>query len=177
MNKCLRLLAPACTTTLLASALPAQESRGLPTAWHGVWRGVMHNTVKSGKTMKVPVVFEVLPIKDSDDLIWRKTYGEGNKKVVKDYRLVQLPKHKDRFVVDEQNGIKLDMRKVGRVMHGCFTIKKQIYTARYELRKDSLTFEITVAEPSGENQPHGVQDYTTTVVQAATLARKEDRKG
>jgi len=159
--------------TVLA-ATPIAQDNGLLSKWHGTWHGVMNNTIKSGKTMKVPVVFEVLPSKGKADLMWRKTYGEGDKKIVKDYRLVQLPKHKDRFVVDEQNGIKLGMRKVGDVMYGCFAIKKQVYTARYELRKDTLTFEITVAEPSGEQQPHGVQDYRTTVVQAATLTRKKD---
>lgn len=159
--------------TALASTSTAQDN-GLPTEWHGTWHGVMHNTVKSGKTMKVPVVFEVLPVQGKSYVVWRTTYGDGDKKVVKDYRLAQLPKHKDRFVVDEQNGVKLNMRKVGDVMHGCFSIKKQIYTARYELRKGTLTFEITVAEPAGDKQPHSVQDYRTTVVQAATLTRKKD---
>ena len=150
-----------------------QKENGLPTAWHGVWHGVMHNTGKSGKTAKVPVVFEILAVKGSADLIWRKTYGEGKGQVVKDYRLTRDSKHTGRFVVDERNGIKLALRNVGHVLHGCFRIKEQVYTARYELRKDTLSFEITVAEPSGDQQEHGVQDYATTVVQAANLTRKK----
>tara|TARA_R110002072_G_scaffold165525_2_gene318746 strand:- start:10062 stop:10382 length:321 start_codon:yes stop_codon:yes gene_type:complete len=42
---------------LLALTVPAQEG-GLPAAWHAVSHGEMHNTGKSGKKAKVPVVFE-----------------------------------------------------------------------------------------------------------------------
>lgn len=176
MQSATRLLIPF-VTTLLATAVATAQEHALPKAWHGVWRGTMDNTVKSGKTMKVPVVFEILPVADSTDLVWRKTYGgEGDRKVVKDYRLVRNPKRPDRFAVDEQNGIKLDLRKVGDVLHGCFRIGDQIYTSRYELRDGTVRFEITVAEPNGKKQEHGVQDYTTTVVQAAKLTREKPAK-
>jgi hypothetical protein len=161
------------TAAALALALGA-DTPALPAEWHGTWAGTMLMTSAADKRTEVPVVMEIGPAKGGKGFTWKTTYGDGDKKVVKDYLLVPDGDKPGRFVCDERNGIGLAARLVDGVMYSTFEVGGAVLTARYELREKVLRFEITSAKPAKEKTGGGqVQDYPVDVVQAAELKRSK----
>ena len=57
-------------------------------------------------------------------------------------------------------------------MHTRFEVAGAVLTARYELRGDTLRFEVTSSKPAAEKTGNGnVQGYVVEVVQAANLKK------
>ena len=160
------------STLLVAIALCADKP-ALPDEWHGTWAGTMVMTNAADKRTEVPVVMEIGPAKEGKGFTWKTTYGDGDKKVVKDYVLVPDGEKPGRFVCDEKNGIGLAARLVDGVMFSTFEVGGAVLTARYELKEKGLRFEITSAKPAKEKTGGGqVQDYPVDVVQLAELKKR-----
>lgn len=160
-------------TAVLAAFTLAADKPALPEGWHGTWTGTMMVTNAADKRTEVPVVMEIGPAKDGKGFTWKTSYGEGDKKVVKDYVLVPDGEKPGRFVVNEKNGIGLAARLVDGVMYSTFEVGGAVLTARYELRDKTLRFEITSAKAAKEKTGNGqVQDYPVDVVQVAELKKK-----
>jgi hypothetical protein len=94
---------------LLTSVVVADDKKAppLPADWYGTWAGKLAMTDRTGMTTEIPLTLKVEPIKGTDEVTWVATYGEGEKKAVKDYKLVPAGKP-GRFRIDEQNGSPLD---------------------------------------------------------------------
>lgn len=151
----------------------AGETPALPVEWHGTWRGPLVNTSAAGKATEVPMSLAIEPIKGTREVTWVITYGEGEKAIVRDYKLVPDGDKPGRFKIDEKNGIVLGARLVNGVIYCQFEVAGNLLTARYELRDKGLRFEITSAKPEAEKTGAGkVQDYAVGAVQVAELKRK-----
>lgn len=151
--------------------LPGEAPR-LDTAWHGHWAGTLHIRSVDGKEQEAPMELIVEPIKDSTTLKWQVVYGEGKTRQVRDYRLVpqEKPNH---FVVDEQNGLLLDIFRVGSTLHSQFQVEDSNLVVRYELRKDSVAFTIEVYTTKGSRTTkldRGKMEATAYVLQAVQSA-------
>lgn len=156
-------------TTVVAE----DKSAALPAKWHGTWAGKMTLTGAGDKANEVALTLKIDPIKDTRDITWVLTYGDGEKAVVKDYKLVPHGDKAGRFRIDERNGVELDARLVGGVLYSHFEVGGSWLTARYELREDVLRVEVTSAKPAAEKTGKGkVQGYTVEAVQAAELRRR-----
>lgn len=160
---------------LLSHATLADDTKTtpLPAGWHGTWVGTLVVTGSSDKVSEVGVVLKVEPIKGTDEVTWVVTYGEGEKKLVKDYKLVPAAGKPGRFRIDERNGIVLDARLVNGVLDSHFEVGDSWLTTRYELRDGAMRFEVTSAKPAVEKTGDGkVQGYAVETVQAAELKKK-----
>ncbi len=146
----------------------------LPVAWHGAWHGKLLMTGAADRTTEVAIVLDIAPIKGSRDYTWKVTYGEGEKKAVKDYKLVPDPAGRPgRFQTDEQNGVVLDCRLVGNVLYSHFEVMGIVLTARNELRGDIMHFEVTSARAAATKTGDGKeQGYPVDAVQTAELKKK-----
>jgi hypothetical protein len=150
----------------------AEDQATLPKEWLGTWSGTLHITQPDDKKQEAPMQLKIEPIKDSSEFTWAITYGEGEKAVLRDYKLVPSDKV-GRFRIDERNGIILEARLVNNVMYTPFGMQKDILTARYERRGETLRVEITVAKPVAEKTGKGtVQGYSVEIVQVAELKKK-----
>ena len=149
------------TATLLMLTMTAAPME-LPKDWHGSWAG----TLVIGE-QKVPMSLVIETIKESKNYRWQITYGDGDKKSVRNYELV--PKEKS-FTLDEKNGIELDMKLLGGVIYSQFDVGQGILSARYELRDKALHYEITT---TGEATETGgkVKVYAVRTVQSAVLKK------
>jgi hypothetical protein len=145
----------------------------LPAAWHGSWAGKLAIAGPADMPSEVPVVLKIEPIKGTREVTWAITYGEGDKEMVRDYKLVPAGNKPGRFRIDERNGTFLDARLVNGVIYSQFEVGGALLTARYELRDDSLRFEVTSSKPAAEKTANGkVQGYVVEVIQAAELKKK-----
>ena len=148
-----------------------QPSAPLPPEWHGTWSGKLAIANAAGKTSEVAMSLKIEPIKGTNELTWAITYGEGEKASLRNYKLVPGDKT-DRFTIDERNGTLLDARLVNGVIYSQFEVGGNLLGARYELRGDTLRFEITSAKLADKTGKGKVQGYRVEVVQTAELKKK-----
>ncbi len=154
----------------LLTTFPVSEDVGLSPKWHGTWHGTMTTVNSMDLRRQIAVVFEVKPIKKSRALTWRMTYGTGDKKLVKNYKLIPKEKSPGRFLLDEGNGVALPARMVGDVIYSQFKAGDLFLTARYELRGKELHFELTSAQPQKLGR---LKVLAVRVVQSVLLRRKK----
>ena len=129
-------------------------------------------TSAADKRSEVLLVFKVEPIKGTNAVTWAMTYGEGDKKVVKDYKLVPVEDKLGRFRIDERNAVALDARLVNGAIYSQFEVGGYSLTARYELRGDTLRFEVTSSKRAAKKTGGDIQGYEVEVVQSAELRKK-----
>lgn len=152
---------------------PAADAPTLPADWHGTWTGTMVVTGPTDKTSEVPLVLLVEPVKNSKAVTLKMTFGQGEKELVKDYKLVPVADQPGRFTIDEGNGIELTARLVNGVLYSQFEVGGAVLTARYELRDNVLRYEITSAMPAAAKTGDGkVKNYPVDAVQRAELKKK-----
>jgi hypothetical protein len=156
---------------LSAALVAADDKPALPAAWHGDWRGTLVITATDGKPTEVPIALKIEPLDGTRELKWAITYGAGAKAQLRDYKLVPDGDKPGRFKIDERNGIVLSARLAGGAMYSTFEVGGALLTARYELRGDSLLFEITSNKKAEKTGDGKVQDYATEVVQRAELKK------
>jgi hypothetical protein len=144
----------------------------LPVSWHGDWAGTLVMLGPANKPTEVALKFTVAPLPGTRDLTWKLTYGDGAKSVVKDYILKPDGDKPGRFLLDEQNGVILEMRLANDKLYSLFQVGETLLTARYELRGEAIHFEVTSAKPTPAKTGQGqVQGFTTEAVQSAELKR------
>ena len=150
-----------------------KEPTALAPAWHGDWRGQLVITGPGDKRSELAMRLVIEPIKDSSEFTWKLTYGEGDKAQLRDYKLVPVPGKPGRFRIDERNGIVLDARLVNDVIYCPFEVGGAVLSTRYELRGDTLRFDVTSSKPLAEKTGDGkVRGYDVDVVQSAELRKK-----
>jgi hypothetical protein len=116
---------------------------------------------------------KIEPIKGTTELTWAITYDEGAKAVVRDYKISPDGENPYRLRIDEKNGVVLEARLVNNVIYSQFSVGGGLVTGRYELRGDTLRFEVTSSKPAAQKTGEGrVQGYVFEVVQLAELKKK-----
>jgi hypothetical protein len=155
-----------------AGAYDKKPAAHLANEWHGTWKGTLTITNQTDKQSEVPLVFNIEPIKGTHDVRWAMTYGEGDKAVVKDYKLVPVPEQPGRFRIDEGNAVALNARLVNGVIFSQFDVGGYLLTARYELRGETLRFEVSSSKPAAKKTGGNFQGYVVEVVQSAELRKK-----
>jgi hypothetical protein len=150
----------------------AKPTAPLPPLWHGTWSGKLAITGPKDEPSDVAIALRIEPIKGTDNVTWAITYGQGDKKIARDYKLVACKKP-GRFQIDEGNGVALDARLVNGVLYSQFEVGGSLLAARYEIRGDILCFEITSAKlAAGETGNAKPRAYNVDIVQTAELKRK-----
>ncbi|MBI4617045.1 MAG: hypothetical protein HY720_25760 [Planctomycetes bacterium] len=165
----------------LAGAPPAaaQDGEGpaLPTAWQGEWEGTCRLAAPGGGARDFAMELRVAPVEGAAAWTWTMVYGEGEEKEVRDYRLVAAPSERGRFVLDEENGIRIDMALVGEVLYGEFEVGSSRIASRFERRGESLLVEMAsyaIPEPrvtQDEGGANTVRSFRLASVQSGSLTR------
>lgn len=158
------------------------QAQDFPKAWHGTWKGPLTIHAASGAVQTVPMQLEIAPI-DSIRTTFVLTYGSGNKTDRRAYELVTVDAKQGRYVVDEKNGIKIEMYKLGNRMLCQFDVQNSRLMTTYELTNPTtLTFEVmtsgvvpvsTTGETSSKGQAAmpSVNSYRVNGFQRAVLKR------
>ncbi len=145
----------------------------LPTEWQGSWNGKLAIVGPNDERSEVPVALKIEPINGTSELTWAINYDEGAKEVVRDYKLVRDRENPHRLRIDEKNGVVFEARLVNNVIYSQFAVGGGLVTARYELRGDTLRFEVTSSKPAGQKSGQGqAQGHVFEVVQSAVLKKK-----
>lgn len=163
---------------LLGCAATARAE--LPADWLGSWRGDCTLESTGQPDRKFGMGLDVAPEDQGGGYTWKTTYEvQGSEPQVRDYRLLpgNAPGH---FVVDEQNGIKIDSYLMGgTIMLELFYVSsgQNLLNARWEVAGDLMTVEIpTFRSRPGRTTtgPGGVQvtAFSMTGAQRCVLQRR-----
>jgi hypothetical protein len=149
----------------------------LPPEWFGDWSGTL--IIPSAKVrQEVPMELHIHPIKGEQVYQWQIVYGSGDKKNVRNYKLLPQSDKPGTFVLDEVNGILLDCRLMGNVMFSQFKVGDVLLTTREELRDGKLFSEIITSRFSSpritgdKGKETEVHSYPLQSIQYATLTKQ-----
>ncbi|TCI95013.1 hypothetical protein [Tenacibaculum sp. M341] len=135
----------------------------------GVWEGIMQIYGNNKLLDNVNVKFTVAKTDITGKYVWKTEYLSPKRTIVKDYKLIINDLETGRYVLDEENGIKLMTYNVGDKLYSSFKVKDTHLTASTEFLGDKLIFEVTSGkEISKENDIAG---FSVTNVQRVVLRK------
>lgn len=146
-------------------------------AWLGEWKGSLELYKPDGSVDRtVPMDLLIKPTNDSMVLQWRLTY---NKQDTRDYFLRTDDAAAGKFVLDEKNGITIDVRRFGNILLSNFEVQDYQISDSYEMRGVTMIFTLTSSSTSlhtksgkGTEQSPNVKSMPLNVYQRAVLFRQ-----
>lgn len=137
----------------------------------GNWEGILYIYQEGQLKDSVPVSLEVKPTEFQDTFKWKTTYHSEQFPVVKDYQLRMVNTEEQAYIMDEGDGIELHMYRFDNKLFSLFETENIMLNSVYELRGDSLYFEVG----SGKQLPSGdrVTSYDLRFFQKVLYTRSE----
>ena len=147
------------------------KSQNFAQRCEGKWEGTMFLCTKGELTDTVDVVFTVIPFDSATgSWSWKTVYLSETTPVTKNYTLIQ--KTETEFLLDEGDGVLLTNYVIGDKMYSLFKVEKNWLTASYELKDETLVFEVTSGIPA-DQKSRQVTNYTVDFVQRVVLVKSK----
>lgn len=152
-------------------------SQTFPEGWTGKYSGIME-IINGMNKQEVAVDFELLEIKKDSLWSYKMTYKTPNQApLVKDY-LLRRTGATWSFVIDEQDGIQIDVRLMGNVFYDFYEVNGMFFTSRLSKEKKGLFFELMGGTKSdfrktstGISEVTEVYSYPPAFVQKVQLTK------
>jgi len=158
---------------LSAFGLKAQQNPVSP--WLGEWSGTLEIHNAKGLSQTVAMGLNIAQISDSS-WTWQIVYGEGQSRQERNYELIKT-EGPGNYIVDEKNGIKLDLSLIKNGFFSFFQVGKSKLLISYELVGDEIHFRThsvntnTETKTGGEENAPMVLSWKTGVYQIAVLKK------
>ncbi len=159
------------------TAQAAGKTLILPTQWLGRWHGEVKNQAAGGASQSFMMTLEVRPTKQADQLSWTITYDGAQGKSERPYRLVAVDAAKGQFIIDEQNGIRLDAVLIDNCLSSHFVVGGQRLWSTYRLQSTEagpeIQFELMTADETAVTKSggkDGVPEVTSLKTQSRQVA-------
>ncbi len=157
------------------TAQAAGKTLILPTQWLGRWHGEVKNQAAGEAGQSFMMTLEVRPTKQADQLSWTITYDGAQGKSERPYRLVAVDAAKGQFIIDEQNGIRLDAVLIDNCLSSHFVVGGQRLWSTYRLQSTEagpeIQFELMTADETGSDEI-GRQRWRSRVTSLKTQSRQ-----
>jgi hypothetical protein len=165
------------TLSIQASAQPGSEIN-FPNAYFGIYKGELHIALTGGPSI-YPMEFHLQPTDTIGKYTYTLVYGAGDEQQWRNYTLLATDAAKGDYVVDENNGIFLDVKVLGNRMYSLFEVQGTLLTTIITFEEDQMVFEIVAARKESprtsfaENEEKTeVVSYPITTVQRAVLIKQ-----
>lgn len=150
--------------------------------WEGIYEGEMLIGFTERSNDSLHVRFEMLPLEEEASWTYKmiynsKRYGE----IIKDYIIYQDGDSNESFILDEKDGILIEMSLMNNCFYEMFEVVEQLFAATLCKDGDSLRFDLAVSpkkmkrvsriEPEEGEDPIEVISYKPTQHQTALLHR------
>lgn len=154
----------------------------LPAYWYGTYQGTLEIRSPGKPDIDLPIELVIKPIENTARITWQITYGEGEKKSVRPYELVALPRRPNYFELDEKSGIKMQMHRNGNKLLCLFKVSNSLLHVEYEMKPKEavIHYQINTYQEKNplvtthEKNPQIVVDsYRLLNVQTAILKHVE----
>jgi len=120
-----------------ASTLFAQA---FPEGWLGKYAGTME-IINGESKQEVAVEFEMKELQKDSAWSYIMTYKSEDNPLVKDY-VIKRTGASWTFLLDEKDGILIDMRLMGNVLYDFYEVNGMFFTSRLSKEKKGLYFEL-----------------------------------
>lgn len=176
----------ACGAAIQAARVDAQEPEQptaqragvralLPTAWHGVWAGTVTQTRADGSSMQFEMRLTIAPTDDPKALQWLIEYSGAAGSSRRDYRLI-AGDGPNRFVIDEQNGIRLDATLFGDTLSSHFQVGGQTLWDTHRLVQQGdarrIEFELFTASQNRDSSSQATASPEIEVLSSQPSSRQ-----
>lgn len=143
-------------------------------SWCGTHKGDLQATQLNGASTvyKMALLIEAI---DETSWKWHITYGEGYNQQLRAYTL-QATDQKDKFLLDENNGIILEFYLINNIMFSVYQLGDNLMQVEYELKSNGIEFRLTssttgTSTGKGTKEIPTVQNFSVGTRQFAMLER------
>lgn len=176
MKKIITLVLFLCISAISFS----QDSKSIqfPDDYFGEYQGTLNITSKRG-IQKIPMEFHLSKTDSIGKYNYILVYGEGEKKQVRNYFLLEKDAEKGNYMIDEDNGIFINAKVVENKLFCLFEVEQSLLTTFITFEKDHLLFEIVYSNTEKKELSGGQNDsipkvtsYPPLVIQKAKLIKQ-----
>jgi hypothetical protein len=125
------------------TAIVSVHAQSVLSEWEGAYEGemIVGNTTRSNDTVKVS--FELTPLEADSTWTYRMTYHSDKfGEIVKDYQLTRVGDSKIDFLLDEKDGIIIEMSLMNNCFYSMFEVMDNIYSTSLRKSGDKLQFDL-----------------------------------
>lgn len=174
----LLLCAAACGAPA-AQPTPSDQALAFPRSWYGTWEGAAQGWGPDGARERFTMRYELGPTAVPGRHRWCIVYGDGERRDVREYELVDSDAAAGAYLIDEHDGMLLEARLLGGALYTRFDIGGVLLAVRDELVVDGAGNEaITVEFVTGPDTPArstqtepAARSFPARHVQRARLSR------
>ncbi len=163
------------------SSISAQTTFEFPESWQGKWKGEMEIFAGGKLAQKLPMQLHILPTDSAGIFTYRIVYGTDTLAGDRPYLIRAIDKAKGKFVIDEQNSIKIEAYLLGNSLTSAYEVEGNFIFDILEKRGDTLFWRlfssktlatsITGDKMQGEEKIPPVKAFPIGVLQQAELKR------
>lgn len=164
-------IAALCSDCLLAQQDPILN-------WIGRYEGTIDIMSKRSKEdasielkQQLPVELLIAKTSDSNTLIWRMSYFSDNGRMDKDYRLILPHDTLTKYLIDEQDGVRIDSYFFNNCLTSCFQVEGLTICDQYRKTENGIFMELYGGSIA---QQTGVSSLQIEFVQSVQLNRMKD---
>lgn len=168
--------------TIALSAILSVNAQSVLETWEGTYEGEMIVGLTNRLNDTVNVKFELLPIEADSSWTYKMTYDSRQYGIiVKDYEIHRDGNSTKNFLLDEKDGIIIEMSLMNDCFYEMFEVMDQLYSVTMRKIGDDIQFDlftaamkkamVTNSDPDEEGNSYEVTSYKPTQHQTAILKR------
>lgn len=161
---------------LLVLSVQAQDKL-FPDDYCGIYKGELVILNSQGE-QRVPMEFHLQKTEDATNFTYKMIYAAEPNKIEKNYNLIIKDKSKGAFVIDENNGIRLDANFFDDTLHSVFEVQNNLIISTERFFEDRMEFSIIFTNKAlsssneAKDQVPEVTSFPVSAVQKAVLLRQ-----
>ena len=148
------------TFALVLSTVLTSNAQSVLADWEGVYEGQMVIGNVSRPNDSVKVTFEFLPLEGDSTWTYKMTYlSDKYGTIVKDYQVKRVGDGKVNFLLDEKDGIMIEMSLMNDCFYSMFEVLDNIYTTTLRKSGETLFFDLySSSMNAGSMTKNGAED-------------------
>lgn len=167
---------------LAMTSFLSAHAQSILESWEGTYEGDMVVGFDDRGNDSVYVLFQLLPIEKDSSWTYRMTYvSDEYGQIVKDYIIRRVGNSTVNFLLDEKDGIVIEMSLMNNCFYDMFEVMDQLYATTLRKIDDELQFDLftstkangtlTKSEADENGDVYEVTSYKPTLHQTVVLKR------
>ena len=136
---------------LALTSFASVNAQSVLESWEGTYEGEMVIGFDNRTNDSVHVLFQLLPIEMNSSWSYRMTYiSDEYGQIVKDYIIRKVEDSNVDFLLDEKDGIVIEMSLMNNCFYDMFEVMDNLYATTLRKVGDELVFDLfTASKPDG----------------------------
>lgn len=136
------------------SRVNTDQKKLFPKDWLGYWEGDLEIFDSTGLKQKIPMALDISRTDSSGIYNWVILYGQDSTQQKRAYELKELDTKAGHYLIDEKNGIFIDIYHIKNEMTSIFEVMDNTLIISYKRENEYLEFTVKMF-PSKEHRTTG----------------------